>query len=247
MKILSGLEGTASAVAGQALEGWAIARAAKHWGIFKREEETVTEKGDDGKDHAIPVYNATEIKDGVVHKPTRSYVTKKILGASHVETLEMSKSSTLSTAPQEDGAFLSYNKIKNPYQVTLRLICDGSESGNMWENMLPGFVRGLMGDGIDSVKKAFIKELDSIVDDTGLYYVSTPEKMYSNANIISYRIKRASDGTSDMLVIDITLQEVRSAKTSGWVKTKYPQGAPKQNTGTVVPQPMPNTSGGVST
>ncbi|MXV58359.1 MULTISPECIES: phage baseplate protein [unclassified Saccharibacter] len=245
MKILAGLEGTASAFAGQALEGWDIARAAKHWGIFKREAETVTEKGEDGKDQAIPVYNATKNENGIISKPTRSYVFKKILGASHVETLEISKSSSISSAPQEDGAFLSYNKVKNPYQVTIRLICDGSDSGNMWENMLPGFVRGFMGDGIDAVKQAFIKELDTIVDDTDLYYVSTPEKMYSNANIIGYRIHRGPDGTSDMLIADITLQEVRQTGTSQWT-AKYPQGAKMVDMGHVQLQPMPNAQEGES-
>lgn len=246
MKILSGLEGTASAFAGQALEGWAIARAAKKWGIFKREQETVTEKGEDGKDHSIPVYNATSIKGITAQNSTPSYITRKILGASHVETLDIGKSSTISSAPQEDGTFLSYNKIKNPYQITLRLICDGSDSGNMWENMLPGFVRGLMGNGVDDVKKAFMTELDRIVEDTDLYYVSTPEKMYRNVNIIGYRIHRGPDGTSDMLIADITLQEVRQVSATGWTTAKKPQGEPTKDNGTVQPKPVPDASAGVA-
>lgn len=231
MKILSGLEGTVSAFAGQALEGWAISRAAKKWGIFKREPETDTEKGEDGKDHSVPVYE-TGITKGA---PKKAYRMRRILKASHVENLSMHKVSTISDAPQEDGAFLAYDKVQRPRQFEIRMICDGSDSGNMWENMLPGFVRGLMGDGVDDVKKAFIKELDTIVEDTDLYYVSTPEKMYRNANIISYRIHRAPDGSSDMLIADITLQEVRQVSTTGWA-SKYPQGANVVDHGTVQPK-----------
>lgn len=242
MKILSGLEGTASAFAGQALEGYQIQQRSKEWGIFKRENAVEVTEKDGSKNQSIPVYEAGITRGA----PEKAYHMSRVLKATHVETLDIGKSSTISSAPQEDGTFLSYNKIKNPYQITLRLICDGSDSGNMWENMLPGFVRGLMGNGVDDVKKAFMTELDRIVEDTDLYYVSTPEKMYRNVNIIGYRIHRGPDGTSDMLIADITLQEVRQVSATGWTTAKKPQGEPTKDNGTVQPKPMPDASAGVA-
>lgn len=214
MKIFSSLEGATSAFAGQALDGWAVSRSAKQWGIFKRERDSVPQKD-------------------VTVKATPSYKMVRILGASHIETLGFYKSNTISSAPQEDGAFLSYNKVKNPYHVTLRMICDGSDSGHIWENILPGRVRTLMGRGFDDTKKAFIKELDTIVDDTHLYHIKTPEKLYSNANIISYRFHRAPDISSTILMVDLIIQEVRNATSTGWKTTRTPAGAQKHYNGTV--------------
>lgn len=224
MKILAGLEGTASAFAGQALEGLAIKRAARKWGIFIKE--------------APKQSGFWEKASAVVGDDVTSMFTKgpeMLLGASHVETLNVSKSSAISGAPQEDGSFMSYNKVQNPYQFEIRMICDGSDTGNMWENMLPGFVRDFMGDGPDALKKEFIKRLDEAALSTTLYIVSTPEKLYQHANIIGYRIHRGPNGSSDMLIADITLQEVRQAGVRQWT-AKYPQGAKTKDIGTVQPQ-----------
>lgn len=83
------------------------------------------------------------------------------------------------------------------------------------------------------------------MEDTETYYVSTPEKIYNNANITGYRINRAPNGTSDMLVVDLTVQEVRTIKASGYVRAQKPSGEKKQNNGTV--QPLPDASAGIKT
>lgn len=234
MKILSGLKGTASAFAGQALEGLAIKRAARKWGIFVKP--------------APKQSKFWQRASSVVGNDVTSMFTdgpQMLIGAAHVETLSITHKATISTAPQEDGAFASYDKVQAPSQFTIRMTCDGSDTGNLWENMLPGFVRSLIGDGKDSpdaLKKAFIETLDKAMASTQTYWVSTPEKLYSDINITGYTIKRGPDGTSDVLVADIDLQEVRKTSAKGNLKGKYPQGDPKQDNGTV--QPTPNASAG---
>lgn len=238
MKILSSLEGTASAFGGQAIDGLAIQRSARKRGIFTEPAKEKT---------GFLKKISSVVSDDVTNMFTKG--PKMLLGASHVETLDVNKNSTISTAPQEGGSFLSYNKIQKPTQFTIRMICDGTDTGNILKNMLPGVVRSFIGkdggDGVDALKKAFMERLDKAVTDTKLYYVSMPEKLYKNINITGYRIQRAPDVFSNMLVADITLQEVRDAFTKGDLRGRYPQGDTKRNNGTVQPEPMPDASAGV--
>lgn len=208
--------------AGSATDNWAIQRAARQWGIFRRYQEKK------------PSLAAKALGNDVDNLFGRG--PKPVLSAAHVETLGVNEASTISKSPQELGNFSSYNKVYEPFTATIRFICDGSETGSIVENLLPGFVRGLLGDGPDSVRKDFVATLAALVKDTNLYFVATPERVYKHANIISYRIDRKAEGGVDMIVADVTLQEVRSTKKTGWVTVKHPQGAQTQNGGAVTPQ-----------
>lgn len=208
--------------AGSATDNWAIQRAARQWGIFRRYTE---------KKPSLAAKVLGNDVDNLFGKGPKS-----VLSAAHVETLGVNESSTISKSPQELGNFSSYNKVYEPFTATIRFICDGSETGSIVENLLPGFVRGLLGDGPDSVRKDFVATLAALVKDTNLYFVATPERVYKHANIISYRIDRKAEAGVDMIVADVTLQEVRSTKKTGWVTVKHPQGAQTQNGGAVTPQ-----------
>lgn len=228
MSSLSSIRASLSGFAGSAIDNWAIQRAARQWGIFKRYQDRQ------------PSVAARVLGDDVDNLFGKA--PERILSAAHVETLGVNESSTISKAPQELGNFSSYNKVYEPFTATIRFICDGSETGSIAENLLPGWLKGAIGNGPDSVRRDFINTLASLVKDTNLYYVATPERIYKHANIISYRIDRKSDQGVDMIVADVTLQEVRSTKKTGWVTVKHPQGAQTQNGGAVTPEPQGNPS-----
>ncbi|MCX5617015.1 hypothetical protein NQF87_08545 [Bombella sp. TMW 2.2559] len=219
---MADLSASLTSFAGSAIDGWAIQRAARQWGIFRRYQDR----------EASPV--ARVLGDGLDNIIGRR--PDRILSAAHVESLGIHEESTISKSPQALGNFSSYNKVYEPFTATIRFICDGSETGSIVENLLPGFVRGLLGDGPDTVRKDFVATLAALVKDTNLYFVATPERVYKHANIISYRIDRKAEGGVDMIVADVTLQEVRSTKKTGWVTVKHPQGAQTQNGGAVTPQ-----------
>lgn len=218
---LTDISGSISAYAGGAIDNWAIQRAARQWGIFSRPAQQAT-------GFAAKVGNV--LGDDVANLFTKG--PKKVLSAAHVESLDMGRQTTVSTAPQEDGAFLSYDKVQAPYQATIRFVCDGSETGNIGENLLPGFVKGLLGNGPDKVRRDFVNTLDQLVEDTNLYFIATPQKIYKRANVISYRFTRQNE-TADLIVADVTVQEIRNAQSTGWVNSKHPQGAQKEKGGYV--------------
>ncbi|MXV35733.1 MULTISPECIES: hypothetical protein [unclassified Saccharibacter] len=224
-KALTDISGTLSSFAGGAIDNWAIQRAARQWGIFSHPAQETT-------GFLKKVGNV--LGDDVSNIFTKG--PKKVLSAAHVEALEFAERSDISTAPQEEGNFVSYNKVFEPYTATIRFICDGSETGNIGENLLPGFVKGILGDGPDKVRRDFMTTLAALVKDTTLYYIATPERIYKHANIISYRVGRKAEGGVDMIVVDVQVQEVRQSKKTGWVKTKHPQGAQTQDAGNVQPK-----------
>ncbi len=229
MSALTSLRATASSFGGDALENWAIQRAARQWGIFTN-PKTEAKKGWQTTATKLLGNDVTTLfKKG----------PEPVLTAAHVVSLQIEEKSSICTAPQENTSFTSYNKVAAPYTATIRMICDGSETGNLAENLLPGFLRGALGVGPDTVKSKFADKLTELVKDTNLYYVITPERNYKNANIVNYKITRSADSnTADLIMADITLQEVRQSATSLWPKSQNPQGAVTNNTGTTTLNPV---------
>ncbi|MXV44398.1 hypothetical protein GS501_04965 [Saccharibacter sp. 17.LH.SD] len=245
MKILSSLEGTLTSFGGQALDAWAITRSAKHWGVFARVPDnsnkvsnTQIAQGDQANPNVPANGTKLEFNDG----SGNNVKIRKILSAAHVGDVDITRKSAISTAPQEDGSFVSYNKVMSPYTITIDMICDGSDTGNIGANLLPFFLRGKSREA-PAIKRQIIEALDFLVQDTNLYYVSTPEKIYRNANIIAYEVKRGIANPNgpklgvDMLAIQLTMQEVRSTQSfrNRNSESQYPQGAPVQNNGSTQP------------
>ncbi|PHI97580.1 hypothetical protein BG621_02195 [Parasaccharibacter apium] len=228
MSALTSLRATASSFGGDALENWAIQRAARQWGIFTDARTPPTRGWQTTATKLLGNDVTTLFGKG----------PKRVLSAAHVSSLKVEEKSSICTAPQENTSFTSYNKVAAPYTATIRMICDGSETGNLAENLLPGFLRGALDVGPDAVKSSFVNTLATLVKDTNLYTVITPEYNYKNANITGYSFTRASDGTADYIVADITLHEVRQSNSFPSSATRHPQGAPTQNTGRTALNPV---------
>ncbi|UMM08414.1 hypothetical protein MKW11_14695 [Gluconobacter frateurii] len=159
---------------------------------------------------------------------------KNVLSAAHVHGIEYESSYAVSDAPLEDGAFTSYNKVKAPYNARVTLICDGSETGSSGLlSSLTNLISGLTGSAGVSVRQDFLSTLESIVADTNLYHVVTPERTYINANIVGYRWRRTSENGLTMLVAEVALQEIRKTAVSTFTSTAQPQGASALQGGTV--------------
>lgn len=211
----SSITSLASAFGGDALDNWNIRRTAKKLGIFTR----VTEA-------ASPLTSRLQC----------------VLPAAHVESLTFREQATISTAPQEEGAFASYDKIAHPYQATIRMVCDGTDSGDIFNNLLPDFLRTTLNPNNSAVaiRSRFIATLAALVKDTKFYIIATPEKIYPRANITGYSYSRQNTGGTELITADITIEEVRHAGNTGWATTpRHPQGAALHDNGTVTPMPLP--------
>jgi hypothetical protein len=118
----------------------------------------------------------------------------------------------ISTTPQEQGAFASYNKVATPFEVKFTFSTGGSVAR----------------------REAFLQSIADIAGDTNLYEVVTPEKVYFDCNITHQEYDRDSQ-KAGMVNVDVWLQEIRETGAATFSNTKSPAGASQENQGLVQP------------
>jgi hypothetical protein len=119
----------------------------------------------------------------------------------------------LPTAPQENGAFQSYNKVATPFEPRVTMTKGGSESD----------------------KHEFLNKLESVAAALTLYTVVTPTRTYENVNITHYDYHRTATNGVGLLTVDVYMQEVRVAPPPAFTNTAQPSGANSVNGGSVQP------------
>ena len=126
--------------------------------------------------------------------------------------------SKVSNAPIERGSFASYNKVGDPFTVTVQM---SKGSGGV-------FARG-----------AFLGLLDTLANSTDLFLVITPEAVYPNMAITGYDYAREASDGARLLKVNIHLAEVRQVEVK-YTKTKPDGAQAQQDGGKVQPKPMQN-------
>lgn len=121
----------------------------------------------------------------------------------------------ISTAPQEQGAFLSYNKVLNPFQGRVSYIVSG----------------------LPPQRGQFIATLQQYRSSLTLLSLVMPEYTFPSCNIVHGSIgpRSAAKGVS-MFVAELWVEEVRITGTAAYSNTQMPGGANQVNGGTVQPQ-----------
>ena len=141
-----------------------------------------------------------------------------LLLSDNVTSVKHQNTSKVSNAPIERGSFASYNKVGDPFTVTVQMT---KGSGGVFE-------RG-----------AFLSLLDALANSTDLFLVITPEAVYTNMAITGYDYAREASDGARLLKVNIHLAEVRQVEVK-YTKTK-PDGAQAQaDGGKVQPKPVQN-------
>lgn len=145
----------------------------------------------------------------------------KVSRADSVFSLDFKGASKISEVPLQNGSFAAYNKVQLPNFQLLRLVKKGN----------------------DLERNQFLTEIDNAKKSTDLYYIVTPERTYFNISIEDYAYKRtAQDGVS-MLIVDITLKEIRQVRpafsTVKLESAKTPTAVSPKASGVVQLQPVP--------
>jgi hypothetical protein len=129
------------------------------------------------------------------------------------------KEMKVSDFPVEQGGFASYNKVEMPANPTVTLAFAGSESD----------------------RTAFLAAIDAATKSTNLYNVVTPEVNYINYTIERYRYSRRAYKGATLLLVDVTLKEIRQvsasfATVSPIVNPQNTSATPQTNSGMTQPQ-----------
>ena len=141
-----------------------------------------------------------------------------LLLSDNVTAVKHQNTSKVSNAPVERGSFTSYNKVGDPFTVTVQM---SKGSGGV-------FARG-----------AFLGLLDTLANSTDLFLVITPEAVYPNMAITGYDYAREASDGARLLKVNIHLAEVRQVEVK-YTKTKSEGAQAQQDGGKVQPKPMQN-------
>lgn len=129
------------------------------------------------------------------------------LGGTTVSTggLDYSKETRVSDFPVEQGHFASYNKVELPAAPVVTLCMSGNESD----------------------RKKFLDAIDTACKSTDLYSVVTPEVTYINYALERYNYQRRNNKGATLLIVEISLKEVRQVSAQYTVSNKGKVDAPK--------------------
>jgi len=128
---------------------------------------------------------------------------------------------TVSDFPVQEGSFASYNKVANPFEVTLRLYKGGTKEA----------------------RKKFLDSLDAIAGTLELYDILTPEHTYLNVNVTRVEVmRRGEKGAYFLSEVDVYFREVREVaatytNTAATTENaQNPSAASVLNNGVIQPQ-----------
>jgi hypothetical protein len=136
----------------------------------------------------------------------------------------------VSDFPVQDGAFASYNKVAQPFEIVLRLYKGGSKEA----------------------RKRFLDSIEAIAGTLDLYDILTPERTYLNVNVTRFEImRRGEKGAYFLSEVDVYFREIRQV-TASYTTTatttenaQNPSAAPAVNTGVVQAAPVSSVAGGI--
>lgn len=110
-----------------------------------------------------------------------------VVAADNVLSFDFRNDFSISTYPQEEGSFQSYNKVSNPFDVRLRFSIGGSESD----------------------RRSLLRSIAAIAGSLDLFDAVCPERIYPSVNVTHYDYRRTATNGLGLLVIDVWCTQVR--------------------------------------
>ena len=134
-----------------------------------------------------------------------------------VTKFEFKGSRQLSDYPVEQGAFDAYNKVREPYEIRMTMVCAGLNYAQSAFNAL-----GLNIGQAYMQKNDFLDTFEYMLDTTDVFSIVTPDKTYQNANLARFDYRRETNEGANMLIVDALFQEVPQVNTAFYSKSGLP-------------------------
>lgn len=120
-------------------------------------------------------------------------------------SVDYSKETRISDFPLERGSFANYNKVETPASPTVVLCMQGSEKN----------------------RSTFLDAIDKACKSTDLFDVVTPEVVYIDYAIERYSYARHNSRGATLLIVEISLKEIRQVSALYTTSNKGQVDAPK--------------------
>ena len=149
-----------------------------------------------------------------------------VLEPDSVTGVDFGKDYQVSSYPQEQGAFQSYNRVEEPAEPRLMMVIGGSTAR----------------------REAFLAACKALQDSDDTYQVITPDVTYPSVSLTRYEYSRRADRGRSLIAVELHFIEVRVTATAAFSQTvvQNPASATPASNGTVqagppMPTPAPTT------
>jgi hypothetical protein len=117
----------------------------------------------------------------------------------------------ISNYPQEQGAFQSYNKVTLPYDIKLRMTCQGDEA----------------------TRQAFLNTCIAIANAPAptVFDIQTPEIVFTSCSATHISWRRESDHGATLIVVELWFQKIAVTSSTTFENTQQPGDASPQSLG----------------
>lgn len=132
---------------------------------------------------------------------------------------EFAGDTPISSYPQEEGAFQSYDKVIMPYDIRLKIACGGS----------------------NAQRQGFFSTLEALRTTTSLVDVVTPEGTFRDVNCKHVDYTRRSDRGVDLIVANVSFEQVRFETSSAYTNTAKASDSAAKSLGNVQAQGVPDS------
>ena len=137
-----------------------------------------------------------------------------VLTPDSVRSLEWHGEERISDYPVQNGQFVSYNKVKVPFDLRMVMTCQGK---NVIQDALQSVTQSLnqalsnigLAFGQPMSRDAFLRQLDEMLASTDLYDVVTPDKVYQNVNLVAYNHAKKNYEGGTLIIAELMFREVR--------------------------------------
>lgn len=117
----------------------------------------------------------------------------------------------ISDYPIERGDFVSYNKVQTPFNAKVTLVKGGT----------------------NAERAQFLSAVENAAASLDMVSIVTPEVTYLDSNIESYNYRRSALNGATLLIVEISLIEIRQIASQNFVVTVDPSGADSTDDGPV--------------
>ena len=198
--------------------------AGPQWGLFTSDGAPAFS--------ALSGLGLTGALGGIITAVVTSAAQLAGIAGQSIGSAEFRNDNRISTAPQEEGAFLSYNKVSSPFNARVTYIISG----------------------IAAARGFFLAACKAMLNSLQLLTFVMPEYSWPSCNMIHYDLRRSARDGVTMFAVDIWVEEVRVTGTAAFSNTQAPAGAAGVNGGTVqpaaptpsfTPPPIPSAGGAI--
>lgn len=166
-----------------------------------------------------------------------------VLRADSVISVDYRNEWRIATHPIERGAFQSYNKVKQPFDVRVVFAVSGQQS--LLQSLIPGgAILSVLGNNQQTARRESLAMIDRAIATTELVSVLTPEATYPSVNIVHYDYRReARSGGVSLIRVEVWLQEVRVSAEPAFSKGGELTGTTPTGGDNTAPESTTNTGG----